>query len=98
MLADRAWGPRRRPGLSLVPLDDNVALYDDVGQVLILLNPGAAAVWDACDGCDTLGQLVDRLALTYCEEFAVVDHDVRQTVRKLSELGLLADAVEPVPS
>jgi hypothetical protein len=90
--------PCRRPGVSLVPLDDNVALYDDVGQVLILLNPGAAAVWDACDGVDTLDELVGRLARTHGEDIAVVEHDVRQTVCKLSELGLLADAGEPVPS
>ena len=30
--------PRRREGASAVELDDNLALYDDVGQLLILLN------------------------------------------------------------
>ena len=95
MLADRPGpelSPRRRPGVSLVSLDANVALYDDVGQVLILLNPSAAAVWDGCDGMGTLGELVGRLAEAHGEDIAVVGRDVRQTVRKLSELGLLVGA------
>ncbi len=83
--------PQRRPGISLVSLDDNVALYDDVGQLLILLNPSAAAVWDGCDGEGTLGELVGRLAETHGEDIALVGRDVRQTVRKLAELGLLVE-------
>ena len=40
----------RLDGAAAVELDDNVALYDDVGQLLILLNMSAAAVWERCDG------------------------------------------------
>jgi hypothetical protein len=86
--------PRRRPGVSVVALDDNVALYDDVGQLLILLNPSAAAVWEGCDG-STLGQLVGRLAAAHDEDRGLIGHDVRQTVRKLAELGLVAEVREP---
>ncbi len=87
--------PRRRPGVSAVLLDDNVALYDDVVQVLILLNPSAAAVWEGCDGAGTLDQLVGRLAEAHGEDRGVIGHDVVQTVRKLAELGLLSGAPEP---
>jgi len=86
--------PRRRPGVSLVALDDNVALYDDVGQLLILLNPSAAAVWEGCDGAGTLAELVERLSARYGADGVVVRHDVLETVRKLSELGLLAEGPE----
>lgn len=79
-------------------LDDNVALYDDVGQILILLNPSAAAVWEGCDGAATLGELVDRLAEAHGEERGVVGRDVVQTVRKLAELGLLSEAGQPARS
>ena len=34
--------PVRRQGSTAVELDDNVALYDDVGQLLIMLNSSAA--------------------------------------------------------
>ena len=33
--------PVRREGASAVELDENVAVYDDVGQLLILLNSSA---------------------------------------------------------
>jgi hypothetical protein len=78
-----------------VALDDNVALYDDVDQVLILLNPSAAAVWERCDGTSTMGELVGRLAEAHGADRSVLGPDVEQTVRKLAELGLLAEAGEP---
>ena len=37
--------PVRREGASAVDLDENVAVYDDVGQLLILLNSSAGSVW-----------------------------------------------------
>ena len=44
-------------------LDDNVALYDEVGQ---LRDPAqrqhAAAVWELCDGATTLDDMVRALA------------------------------------
>ncbi len=90
-----ASSPRRRPGVSTVALDDNLALYDDVGQLLILLNPSAATVWNGCDGAGTLGDLVGRLADAHGEDRGVIGHDVRETVRKLASLGLLSEAGKP---
>ena len=49
--------PVRRDSAAAVPLDDNVALYDEVGQLLILLNTSAAAVWELCDGTRTLDEI-----------------------------------------
>jgi hypothetical protein len=83
--------PLRRAGAAAVPLDDNVALYDDVGQMLILLNPSAAAVWDCCDGSTSVEQMVSQLSEAYDADADVVGQDVRQTVRKLRELGLVGD-------
>jgi len=82
--------PRRRHGATGVPMDDNVAVYDDVGQLLILLNPGAAAVWERCDGTTTFGALVAGLVEEYrSETAAAIEEDVRLTVRKLADLGLV---------
>ena len=61
-LTRRVWrGPTRRAGASTVELDDNVAVYDDVGQLLILLNTSAAAVWEHCDGATTVDDMVRGL-------------------------------------
>ena len=84
--------PTRRAGASTVELDDNVAVYDDVGQLLILLNTSAAAVWEHCDGTTTVDDMVRALAAAHPDDAADIGEDVRQTVRKLVELGLVVDA------
>ena len=84
----------RREGAAAVELDDNLALYDEVGQLLILLNSSAAAVWEVCDGTTTLDDMVREFAEALgaagsdAEEIA---EDVRLTVRKLADLGLVVD-------
>ena len=83
--------PRRRDGTAAVSLDDNVALYDDVGQLLILLNPSAAAVWQHCDGSTSFDDMVGRLVASYAGDPGLIRQDVRETLRKLRELGLVDD-------
>ena len=87
--------PARRDGAAAVPLDDNVALYDEVGQLMILLNTSAAAVWELCDGMRTLDEIGRALAEAHGAtgaDAAVIDDDVRRTVHKLADLGLVVDA------
>jgi nucleotide-binding universal stress UspA family protein len=84
--------PHRRDGASAVQLDDNVALYDEVGQLLILLNVSAGVVWDLCDGSTTVDEMVHQLAAAHPDDATVIGGDVRQTLRKLAELGLVTDA------
>lgn len=84
--------PVRRNGAAAVELDDNVALYDDVGQLLIMLNSSAAVIWECCDGATTLDDMVRELAAAHPDDAAEIGEDVRQTVRKLVELGLVVDA------
>ena len=82
----------RRAGASTVELDDNVAVYDDVGQLLILLNTerggGLGALRRHDDGRRHGAR---RLAAAHPDDAAVIGEDVRQTVRKLVELGLVVD-------
>ena len=91
--------PRRRAGATGVELDDNLAVYDQVGEILILLNPGAAAVWSRCDGATSVAALVADLESTHDNEpDGAIAEDVRRTVRKLADLGLVEDASATVPS
>lgn len=83
--------PRRCPGTTIVELDDNVALYDEVGQLLILLNVSAAAVWGLCDGATTLEEMTRTLAEQHPDQASLIAVDVRATVLKLLELGLVTD-------
>lgn len=84
--------PAPRGRVSGVELDENLALYDDVGQLLILLNTSAAAVWELCDGATTVAEMVEVLAGPHPAEAELIAEDVRQTVRRLAELALVADA------
>ncbi len=86
--------PVSREGASAVELDDNVAVYDDVGQFLILLNSSAASVWELCDGATPVDAIVETLATAHPDDAGVIGEDVRQTLRKLAELGLVVDASE----
>jgi hypothetical protein len=87
--------PVSRQGASAVELDDNVAVYDDVGQLLILLNSSAASVWALCDGTTTAHAMVEALAAAHPDHADVIGEDVRQTLRKLAELGLVSDTSDP---
>jgi hypothetical protein len=84
--------PARREGASAVDLDENVAVYDDVGQLLILLNSSAGSVWKLCDGSTTVDEIVDALGETYPDAAGVIGDDVRETLRKLAEMGLVSEA------
>jgi hypothetical protein len=84
--------PARRAGASAVELDDNLAVYDDVGQLLILLNSSAAAIWERCDGRTTVDDLVRALAVAHRADADDIAEDVQRTVAKLAELGLVAQA------
>jgi hypothetical protein len=81
--------PVRREGASGVELDDKIAVYDDVGQLMILLNSSAGAVWNLCDGSTTVDEIVRALTETYPDQAAVIGEDVRETLRKLVEIGLV---------
>ncbi len=93
---DGASVPARREGASAVELDDNLALYDEVGQLLILLNASAAVVWELCDGATSIDDMVRALVEVHRDDPAadaeVIGEDVRLTVRKLADLGLVVDA------
>ncbi|HEX3332743.1 MAG TPA: PqqD family protein [Acidimicrobiales bacterium] len=87
--------PVSRDGASAVELDDNVAVYDEVGQLMILLNSSAASVWMLCDGATSVDAMVQALAAAHPDDAEVIGEDVRQTLRKLAELGLVSDPSAP---
>ncbi len=92
--------PLRREGAAAVELDDNVALYDEVGQLLIMLNSSAAAVWECCDGTTTVDDMVHEFAEAHRADASsaeAIGEDVRRTVSKLAELGLVVEAGTELP-
>jgi Coenzyme PQQ synthesis protein D (PqqD) len=84
--------PLARADISTVELDDNVAIYDDQGRVLVLLNSTAHAVLERSDGRTPFEQIVLDLADLYDEQLDLIADDVGKTLRKLVSMGLVADA------
>jgi hypothetical protein len=98
VLEDSEWPtpgsmPRARPGISSTQLDDNVAIYDEVGQVLVMLNATASAVLDCCDGSTTFDAMVAQLAQRHSTSVDSIREDVRRTLRKLASMGLVSEPV-----
>jgi hypothetical protein len=83
--------PLARADISTVPLDDNIAIYDEVGHVLVLLNSSAFAVLECCDGSTPFKNIVGTLAERYATDLEIVSEDVWRTLRKLASMGLVAD-------
>jgi hypothetical protein len=61
---------------------------------MILLNSSAGAVWNLCDGSTTVAAMIRDLAETYPDQASVIGEDVRETLRKLAELGLVDQGPE----
>ena len=69
-----------------------MAVYDDVGQLLILLNTERGGGLGALRRHDDAGRHGARsLPAAHPDDAADIGEDVRQTVRKLVELGLVVD-------
>ena len=76
----------------MVRLGESVALYDDVGGALIMLNAGAASVWDCCDGLTTFEDIVEALTESHLVIGESIREDIWRTLRELSSLGLVIEA------
>jgi hypothetical protein len=69
-----------------------IALYDPVADVLHVLNPTAALIWDLCDGEHT----PDDMAQVIHSRFRVSPHhDVMQDVQRTLALFAAQDLIEP---
>jgi len=82
-----------RPDTATVPLEESVALYDEVGHALIMLNASAAAVWGRCDGVSSFEEIVTNLAEAHAVSREAIRHDVWQTLHKLGSIGLISDTL-----
>jgi hypothetical protein len=81
--------PVIRGGVTLVPLDESTALYDEIGQFVVTLNSSASEIWRRCDGSATVEEIVFVIARGYGANEQEVRHDVRATLGELRTLGLL---------
>jgi hypothetical protein len=90
--------PLARAGISTVPLEGRVGIYDEVGHALIMFNAGAAMIWDLCDGTATFEGIVANLTQRFSIGANVIRDDVWQMLHKLARMGLVGDQATREPS
>ncbi len=66
-----------------------MVLYDGQSHAAISLNLSAAAIWELCDGSNSVGDIIVQLAEAVGEEEHVVETDVQRTLHELYTLNLL---------
>jgi hypothetical protein len=88
--------PRRSRGLAAVELDGDLVVYDPADQVLHVLNPAAALVWDRCDGTTTVAEIVAELSRWVARPATDLAGEIAAAVADLRHLGLV-DSDPPAP-
>ena len=70
-------------------VEDELTLYDPQSEVVHILNPTAAAVWQLADGAQEVGDIAAKLAELYGLEVDVAEEDVQEILEQFREAGLL---------
>lgn len=71
-----------------------VVLYDQEHRNAVALNLTAAAIWDLCDGINSIAEMTAQLAASTGHESAELASDVERIVGELLSMGLLAENPE----
>jgi pyrroloquinoline quinone biosynthesis protein D len=88
------WRPRRREGIQVHELGDDVLLLDSRGDKAFGLNQSAAAIWTLCEGSRTVRQSSECLAQECGADPSAVLLDVTEATRKLLRLRLIECGTE----
>ena len=80
-------------------LGDEVMIMSALDSKFFTLNPVAAVLWQAADGCTALDQIVEQRV---CTEFEVASEDAmrdaEEFVAELAQHGILLVSDQPIPT
>ena len=82
--------PRRREGIEVHGVQDELVLYVPGREVGVSLNRSARAIWELCDGQRTLAEISQELGQEVGCPGDDLLADVEAAVKQLSELDLVA--------
>ena len=89
------WLPQRRRDVLAEGLPDgSTVLYDPRAETVYAINVTAAHVWEACDGCRPIPDLVAGVTRSFETSADSADRDIRAFLDDLASRGLL----EPEPA
>lgn len=80
---------RRAADVQAYPLGEELLLYAPARRMAHTLNPSARAIWERCDGSNTVDEISCALATPLGLAGNDLKPDVTQAVTQLVELGLL---------
>jgi PqqD family protein of HPr-rel-A system len=81
--------PRVRDDLTVVVLDGEAVVYDEVSGELHHLNASATVVFELLDGTSTIRELAADVAEAFEQPPREVETQIRKLVRQFRQLGLL---------
>jgi hypothetical protein len=70
-------------------IGDEISLYDPTSERVVVLNTSASDVWRLAEGDHDFEQVVQLLGRSYGVDPETIREDVRATVDRLREEGLL---------
>jgi len=82
-------GPQARSDVLYRELADGGLIYDSTSKQVHHLNETAALEWRGCQRGAEIGTMVEELMGSYSVDEQTVRADVRQTLQRLSDGGLL---------
>jgi hypothetical protein len=82
--------PLQRPGLWLRVSEDETVIVDQDSSSLHVVNETALALWELCNGENTVAEMVTAICELFGESAAVVVRDVEGTLARFDAAGLLS--------
>jgi hypothetical protein len=86
-----AMKPRIRDDLTVVELDGEVVIYDELADDIHHLNPTASIVFSLCDGGTTVKDMAQEIAGAFGVPTDQVEREVRPLLREFRKAGLLVE-------
>jgi hypothetical protein len=81
--------PKPVAGVEMEMLEGEILLYHLQRERAVYLNPTGAVIWGLCDGKRSVSEIVRLIGDTYPDAVATLQEDVRTTLEKLQESGVL---------
>lgn len=83
---------KRCEDLKTWELDGEAVVYDGKSGMGHVLNPTALQIWSLCDGNRSTSDIECLLMGNYPEQRGSIPQDVREAVRRLTDIGLIQAA------
>ena len=89
MSIDRQTRPLARSDITVQVIGDEVMLYDSDNEKIHVLNHSAYAIWQMCNGENSLADMCEQLTVQYADASLDLIDDIQATIDGFIQKGLL---------